>query len=237
MFLARALMAAAGGNAYQNVILADKPVAFWPLNETRGAVAYDLSGNGYNAAYIGTPTLGAAPIAGGLGASVSLNGSAQYVELATPPAALQIVEGSFEVWANQSTVVKGAALLANDYSTTVNFAIGQGNKNNATPTTALLFGGNYEGSWDYAGYGSTLAAGSPAHVVYTNNGTTAILYLNGVAIYTGASRTFTANSAAIYIGKNWGSAFYVNGLMSNVAIYNTVLSASRILAHYNAGIA
>lgn len=236
------MLSAARGLTYAQTVLEDGPVAFWPLDETSGTVANDISGNGYNATYEGSPTLGAAAIAGGLGRSVNLSGaSTEYVALAAPPAALQLVEGSFEAWVKQSTVKNGAGIFCGGFSTTVNWAIGQGAKNTDPATTALLFGGNYDSGWDYAGYASTLSAGEVAHVVYTNDGTTARLYLNGVQIYTGTSRTFTPNAAAIFIGGNWNGPTVngwstLAGLISNCAIYNKVLTATQILNHYNAGI-
>ena len=240
----RLLMAASNlGLTYVETVLQDKPVAFWQLNETSGTVAADSSGNGYNGTYEGAPTLGAAPIAPGLGKSVSLaGGGSQYVTLSSVPSALQLVEGTFEAWTQQPTVVKGAGIFCSGFNgSTVNWAIGQGAKNNLPATSALLFGGNYNGGWDYAGYESTLTAGEPAHVVYTNDGTTALLYLNGAEIYSGASQSFTPNAEAIFMGGNWngpsGNGWVtLQGVLSNCAIYNTVLSAARIQAHYNAGI-
>ena len=237
-----------GGNAstvygvvpYAQVILQDQPVAYWPLNETAGAVANDLSGNGYNAAYIGTPTLGAAPIAPGLGASVSLNGSTQYVELATPPAALQLVEGSFEGWWLPSVIPTaantGGAVVAAVYnSSNVNYMLGFGANDGSTSHSNFSFG-HYGAAWTSATNSTAATANTPAHLVATFNGTTMILYVNGVSVASVAASTFTptANGIVMGAGDNGG---YLTGLLSNVAIYNTVLSAARIQAHYNAGIA
>jgi hypothetical protein len=52
--------------SYQSIILADNPVAYWPLDETSGTVAHDLSGNGYNGTYEGTYTLGSIPLVAGV---------------------------------------------------------------------------------------------------------------------------------------------------------------------------
>jgi hypothetical protein len=45
-------------------VLALGPIAYWPLNESSGAVAYDISGNGYNGAHTGV-TLGQTGIGDG----------------------------------------------------------------------------------------------------------------------------------------------------------------------------
>jgi hypothetical protein len=225
--------------SYQSVILADKPVAYWPLDDTSGTVAKDASGNENNMVYQNEPTLGAAPIAEGLGASVSLNGTNQFVELATPPASLQLVEGSFEIWCNQTSLIKGAALFTNENAgDSINFAIGQGSQHNNPALNANLFGASLtNNTWFYAGYDSALLANTSYHVVYTNDGNTAKLFINGALAYTGTGNTFTPNQASIYIGAQWLLLYFVEGLLSNAAMYNTVLTAAQILNHYNAGIA
>lgn len=45
---------------YRGVVLADGPYAYWPLNETGGTVAADLSGNNRNGTYQAGAQLGAA---------------------------------------------------------------------------------------------------------------------------------------------------------------------------------
>jgi hypothetical protein len=49
-------------SAYSAAILADSPRAYWPLDETAGTVAYDLSGNNRNATYTTGTTANAGSI-------------------------------------------------------------------------------------------------------------------------------------------------------------------------------
>src|ERR1041384_5878158 len=55
------LIAFLGGTAqaaYTNVVMSNSPIAYWGLNETNGTTAFDSAGNGHNATYSGSPTLG-----------------------------------------------------------------------------------------------------------------------------------------------------------------------------------
>src|SRR5215469_8556155 len=47
---------------YSNAVISLNPVGFWPLNETSGTTAFDVSGNGNNGTYQSGVTLGAAGV-------------------------------------------------------------------------------------------------------------------------------------------------------------------------------
>jgi hypothetical protein len=234
------------GLSYKNAVLGTPGLlAYWPLDELSGTVANDISGNGYNAAYVGTPTLGAASIETGLTKSVSLNGSSQYVEVATPPAALQIVNGSFEGWWQPSVIPTasgtGGAIINNSYTyppgNNINVGLGfDANTVGNNPGYATF--GNYTASnttWYYITGTSNLVANTPYHMVGVNDGTNLYLYINGVLVATGAANTFTPTANAILMGAG-DNGGYLTGLLSNVAMYSSYLTAAQVLQHYNAGI-
>jgi hypothetical protein len=60
------------------------------------------------------------------------------------------------------------------------------------------------------------------------------IYLNGSLDKTASWTTFSKTSGNIFIGRGHNTNTSSNAFMSHVAIYNSVLSASRVLAHYNA---
>ena len=69
---------------YSTVVLAKGPVGYWRLGESRGPVAADTSGNGFDGAYQGNPNLGEpGAIAGSADTAIRLNGfsSGDYVEI------------------------------------------------------------------------------------------------------------------------------------------------------------
>jgi hypothetical protein len=229
-------------NSYKNIVLGTPGLlAYWPLDELSGTVANDISGNGYNAAYVGTPTLGAASIETGLNKSVSLNGSTQYVEIATPPAALQISEGSFEGWWQPSVIPTaanaGGLILTTLYNgnNSVNFALGFEASTIETNPGYGSFGYYNPNSWTAVNGTSDLVANTPYHMVGVNDGTDLYLYINGVLIGTTSAVSFTVTNTGIVmgLGNNGG---YLTGLLSNVAMYSSYLTASQVLQHYNAGI-
>lgn len=55
-----------------------------------------------------------------------------------------------------------------------------------------------------------------------------ILYVNGTAETISTSTSLTANTAPVRIGANWESGKYWHGLLDDVRIYDTVLSAAQI---------
>jgi hypothetical protein len=69
---------------YQAAILGFKPVAYWPLNETSGPIAFDYVGNN-NGLYKGSYTLGQPGVTSATGfggaTSVGFDGSSAYVDI------------------------------------------------------------------------------------------------------------------------------------------------------------
>ena len=86
-----------------------------------------------------------------------------------------------------------------------------------------------------AAEGGTLNFGKWTHVVGTYNGTTGILFVDGVNV---ASDTFTdpgSRADAVDVGANSGNSEALNGLIDEVRIYNRALSPDEIKRLYNMG--
>ena len=67
----------------------------------------------------------------------------------------------------------------------------------------------------------------------TSSGNSATLYLNGEQVASGSVPISTPGNTAFYIGtigNTWGSTRKMNGLIQDVAMYNTALSQSQIQA-------
>jgi hypothetical protein len=74
------------------------------------------------------------------------------------------------------------------------------------------------------------------HVVYTSDGVTSYIYVNGAQV--GSAGTGGADfrsSAPVRIGKTIGNYYPFKGTIDEVNVYATVLSAADILARYRAG--
>jgi Concanavalin A-like lectin/glucanases superfamily/Bacterial Ig domain len=94
------------------------------------------------------------------------------------------------------------------------------------------------GSDLYANGPSALAAGQWVHLAMTYDSTTLRVYVNGIEVST-ASRagTIAATTGALRIGGNtvWGE--YFSGLIDDVRIYTTALSAAQIQTDMNTPVA
>ena len=67
-----------------------------------------------------------------------------------------------------------------------------------------------------------IAAGQWYHVAYTFNGTTTVIYVNGVAVATSTTSVYSNNSSNLIIGQGLGTT-YMNGYISNVRLVKGVV--------------
>lgn len=75
-----------------------------------------------------------------------------------------------------------------------------------------------------------------SHVVGVWDGGYIIIYINGVEVGRSAkSFTYASNNGPHFIGKYAGDAYYYNGSMSDLRIYNRALSASEVRLLYDKG--
>ncbi len=218
-------------------------MAYYRLNETSGTSAADTGSNATNGTYSGTYTLNQAAFVTG-GKSVSFSGaSASQVNcnFATNYTSACTLEFLFNPNASGSgaggfLVGKSVffAAVAGDFPIQVLWDA-------ALSKVGFKLSSGNDFAYDASILSNVMATGVDYHVVavYRANGLCE-LYIDGVLA---ASTTigFTINTNA----RNWriaaaqenaggvgASAFA--GRMGEVAIYNAALSASRVLAHYNA---
>ena len=67
---------------YQLKVIKDYPIGFWPLDETSGTTASDISGCGNNATYVGSPAANMLPIIPGGGSGTKITNTA-YITVPT----------------------------------------------------------------------------------------------------------------------------------------------------------
>jgi hypothetical protein len=214
---------------FRDTITTDAPTSWWHLDETTGTTLVDSIG-ALNFTSSGTPTLNQASVAGSdtPNASIYFNNAAlRYAERATNavfrPTAMTVeaLVRSYGVNGGNRIIEHGA-----DDSWSLMFEGGQ-----------LKFTVYGKASAVYAWGGDT----NRHHIVGTYNGTgLAILYLDGVEVGreqgggTGAPSTTTGTLRLA--GKPGGTTASDgwNGLIDEVAIYNKVLTPTRIAAHSTA---
>jgi hypothetical protein len=211
--------------SYAAAVFTDTPAAYWRLGEPSGTTANDSSGNGNTGTYIGSPTLGSIGLlAGDSNTAVTFNGTSQWVDVGNA-SVIQVGTGSVEAWFKTSspgTAFRSIATKEGAYS--------------------LLLNDGELGYYDWTatawrGTGVFPADGARHHAVQTfqsgvTNGTK--VYLDGTLIYTG-TLTVSFQTAPLLIAAN-ASIQQLNGVIDEVAVYGSVLSSTRVSAHYTAGI-
>jgi galactose oxidase len=226
--------------SYGQTIFGDAPAAYWPLNESGGTTAGDLSGNGDTAGYLGGGfTYGVtSPVEGAGGQGVTLNGSTSQIVASQP--ITNPTTYSEEAWFKTTTTTGG---LITGFGTAASGTT-------STSRDRLVYMAN-SGQLFFAVYaGTPVTIHSPLsyndgkwhHVVATQGPDGMHLYIDGKQVTTNA----TVTSAQKYLGywrvgaenlSGWyssPSSNYFAGSLSDVAFYNTELSSAQVLAHYRA---
>lgn len=226
------MLSAARGLTYAQTVLEDGPVGFWPLDETSGTVANDLSGNGYNGTYEDTYTLGSAPLVLGYPSALFAGGSASAVFVGDVAALVGISTAwTLECWFKTTTVAAGVYQGL--------FAGGNGG------VCIRLDGGGLDLLKDQTTLYTTFATGFAANTIYclqvSYDGATFRVYVNGALLTSyAAAETFAGVYQSLAADPNnpvTTPAYSFSGNLGMMAIYNKVLTPTQILNHYNAGIA
>ncbi|HXE44379.1 MAG TPA: LamG-like jellyroll fold domain-containing protein [Conexibacter sp.] len=216
--------------SYASVVAADAPVGWWRLGETSGTSAANMAG-GSAGTYAGGATLNQPSLLATdmVNRAVAFNGSSGRVSVPSSTA-LQFTNAfSLEAWIKPTSLPASGAFRsvltkAESYSLQFNgprmeFTVIQSGTRRRlqAPSGALVAGGTY-------------------HVVGTFDGSTQRLYVNGVQVASAAlsgSATRTANT--LFIGSWDGGSEFFAGTIDEPAVYNAVLSAAQVAAHYRAG--
>lgn len=213
---------------YEDTVLADSPVGFWPLGETVGNTATDLTQTS-DGQFFGSYTQGdAGPVVNVPSKATNFNGSNAYVRL-NHTTLLEPTSLTVEAWikpasiptngpiivaapqpGNNESSNNGYELWINANTGTVSFGV--------TTGTATSTAGLPTGVWSY--------------VVGTFDGSAVRLYVNG-----------SQQSAALAGPTNYGglpnfdaliTRFSYPGDIADVAIYSSALAPAQITNHYAA---
>lgn len=144
-----------------------------------------------------------------------------------------------ECWFNISSNVT-QVFIGSQYGTSSNnsYAIWL----NAANTLAA--GVNIGGTFNNQTVAYTLSTGVWYHFAHTYNGSTQVMYMNGVSVNswgTSGAITYDTNNTLLAVGNDWNGSGYntgasvgVVGNLAIVNIYNTALTAAQILQNYTA---
>jgi hypothetical protein len=217
--------------------MADKPVAFWQLDETSGTTARDQAGQ-VNGSYSGDPTLGAPSLVpGDPGRSVKFDGTDDRVLANRLPAAGgSWAEMTLEAWVEVTRPVPPAEEHLINFSTSKGgHAPGLFHDN---PTDKI--------KWDKGSSQTPALSNAPVtsgtlYVVATvDRNNVAKLYINGVLQATQGTIAARPEPDDLFqIGADYDTGpeavSFWQGRIDDVAVYNVALDQARITAHYQAG--
>jgi hypothetical protein len=215
-------------SAYGQAVLGDGPAAWWRLGETSGTTAADQIGANPGTYSPGGVTLGQPTLIPGdtQSKAVAFNNGSVKVPSAS---ALNLSNAiTLEAWIKPNALPASgsfASVLTKAESYSLQF-------NGPRLEFTVIQSGTRRRLQAPVG---AVVTGSAYYVVGTFDGTTQRLYLNGVQIASQAlSGSATSTSTPLYVGSWDGSSEFFNGTIDEPAIYNKVLSAAQVQAHYNA---
>ncbi|KKN83862.1 hypothetical protein LCGC14_0295150 [marine sediment metagenome] len=216
-----------GGHYYFRII-DDTPGGFWRLGDASGDLA-DSSGNGNTGSPNGGITYGVTgTITGDSDDAITLNGTTGYIS-ATDKASLDLGDGPFtlEAWIKKAAdgsfmtiIAKGSGAYQLRMSDANTLQLLRENTSILVSSTSTTTGTGWH------------------HVVATKTGATVLLYIDGVDV-TGAvtNDTMVDTNDDFHIGRRVAASDeFFNGSLDEVAVYPTVLTATQVLEHYNAGV-
>ncbi len=212
--------------SYKSDILANHPIAYWPLDETSGTIANDISGNGHNGTYVGSTIFQNQPGTPNLAPSLIVN-SPSYI---TVPDFTIVAPVTFEFWFKKTIsnsayqfISKGTGFtIISVNSNQILFRLPALNDINSSNS----FGFNF---WHYV------------VVTYDSDGTIAF-YVDGNQLLSYQDRfgntilfpiipESISNSDPLLLGP--AAHGPTQGNMMHIAIYDYILIGTHINDHYN----
>jgi len=193
----------------------------WRLDDGKGDVATDSSGNGHHGTLVG----GTAWVKSARGMALSFDGVDDFVETDTSFPDLTM-PFSISLWVNPTaTQMEYADILGNHGEPFVGLSIQQ----DKTQTNSYGFGYGDGKRWQGAGP-AQLKADQWQHLAVVCDGENAILYVNGVETARGPGKgPLAANpNQNLKLGQGYHTARYFRGLLSDVRIHRKALSAAEV---------
>jgi hypothetical protein len=215
---------------YANAVLTDLPTAYYRLGESSGSVMVDSSGNGRDGVYRGFGGVVTAPthVDGGL---------AGDTDTAVSRTASDSAETPYAAWMNTPALTIEMLFKASSDAGVKTLASRRnaGNawqfRTNGTTLELLVWNnGGFGGSTTFAN--AVSVAKGWQHLAATHDGTTGRLYINGTQVASAATTANKADTTSTFLINTASTAENGAGTYDEVALYSTVLSDTRILAHW-----
>ncbi|NEO13121.1 MULTISPECIES: filamentous hemagglutinin N-terminal domain-containing protein [unclassified Moorena] len=222
---------------YNQAVLGDNPIVYWSLDETSGSTAFNATGNGFNGTYEGGVTQGVPGISGTAGEFNGNNDTAVDIGTVQSGSDLDISNQSFtvEAWIKPNEIGERQAY----------FGIHKRIKSDNDKSESLYFRLNENASVAFGDFPNDLETPDNIievdtwyHVVasYDKDSDTNTIFVNGREINRNNQGFFNGEDPRILIGTwpNIGDQSF-NGVIDEVAVYNTALSPETVAQHYLIG--
>ena len=211
--------------------LASGMVGYWPLDET-SSPSVDASGNGNNGTWVGSPSAisptPVPPITFSDPYGIILNGT-NSIRVSTVSLLSNASAKTVSAWVKPTP----GASYTSKFGRIFNHDI-VGNQWMFAMSTNGRIGGSPNGGVTYGNttISNDVASGAWNHVVMTFDGTTMLLYVNGISrgISQSDGTWGFSDSGNVYIGFRTGQQF--DGSIDDVRVYNRAISAAEVAALY-----
>jgi hypothetical protein len=215
-------------SAYRNEVMADSPRAYYRLAETSGTVAADETGTN-PASYVNGVTLGQpGALASSTNLAASFDGVNDYVVAPHSTSLDATTAVTVESWVKRSKSGVWQVLVSkpgNGQSKLENYSIWL----NTLDRPVAFFGDGVS----FARVDGPVLDTNWHHVAATYDNATARIYVDGtLRASTSSTVHMVTNTLPLNIGRTNGNINFFGGMLDDVAVYGTALSAARIQAHY-----
>jgi Concanavalin A-like lectin/glucanases superfamily len=223
-------------SSYISVVAADKPLAYYRMNESTGTVLTDSSGNGKSGSYTAGYKLAQPALLIGDSAAKSVAFPSGY---ATSQATWTAQAVTAECWIRPtaSDLAGSPRIMSNAWTD---------HSGNGFMLWLNAGTAGFSAGWNAPVGTSAMTAGSVYHVVGAyDNATGATLYVNGIAVANKMPGAVPTPQTGDYNGTTYigvlnavggvGLTNYFQGTISDCALYDHALTPARVAAHYNAG--
>ena len=193
-------------------------VAAYSFNEGSGSTVGDASGTGNN----GTTSNTTWSASGKYGGALSFNGTSARVNIPNSSSLQLTTAMTLEAWVNPSAV--SSAWRDVIYKGNDNYYL-EATSSASKPDAGLIAGGSYGDAYGTA----ALPANTWSFLTETYDGATLRLYVNGTQVAaTAHAGSIATSTSQLQIGGDSIYGQYFSGLIDEVRIYNTALSAAAI---------
>ena len=218
-------------DSYGAAVYADNPTLFWRVDETTGSTAKDTSPNAQDGQYAGGETLGQASPVTDAGKAVTFNGSDGT--LASKASFDNPTVYSQEAWFN-TTTTNGGKIIG--FGNTQSGTSSSYDRHVYMETSGQLTFGTWTGQTNLATSPNRYNDGKWHQVVATQGADGMKLFVDGQLVATNGQTQAQAYTGFWRVGgdTNWCCQAWFAGSIDEVAVYDSVLSPARVLAHYQA---